>query len=62
MTSIKLNIGERLSSLIKHLECDILYDETTTIEGFLNEFQTKTDNKINTIHLNFLYIRQWKDG
>ena len=62
MTSIKLNVGDRLSSLIKDIEYDISYDQTTTIESFLNEFQTKTGNKINVIHLNFLYIRQWKDG
>ena len=63
MTSIQLNIGDRLNkSLIKTPEYKISYDQATTIDDFLVKIQKQTDNKINQIILNFLYIREWIDG
>ena len=62
MTSIQLNIGDRLNkSLIKNPEYKISYDQVTA-DDFLVKIQKQTDNKINQIILNFLYIREWIDG
>ena len=50
MTSIQLNIGDRLNkSLIKNPEYKISYDQATTIDDFLVKIQKQTDNKINQI-------------